>query len=122
MGTLHSTGPGVPGPGRAPGTRRWLFGTLLGAGLLATVHVYVLRAGTGVAGPLLVADHLFTIALACGLLLLCAALGGSLLRLLRIEHDSAAETFAFSLAAGAPNGTGRLSIPFTVCRDVVTPR
>lgn len=83
----------------------------LAAVLLAAAHVYALRQGADLVGPALALDHLFTVALAGGLLGLCAALGRATIRRLCLEHDSAIDMAAFSMAVGG----GILSTAILLC-------
>ena len=79
--------------------RGWVWAAVL-AGLLVWAHVAVMGAEETVAGPLLLLDHLFAVALALALLLFFAAAGERTLALLGLSIESAIDRFGFSVALG----------------------
>ena len=79
--------------------RGWVWAAVL-AGLFVWAHVAVIGAEETVAGPLLVLDHLFAVALAGTLLLFLAAAGERALAWLGPSIESAIDRFAFSVVLG----------------------
>jgi hypothetical protein len=68
--------------------------------MLISAHAYLVTRGDAYAGPLLIFDHLFDVALTVGLFALCAAVGLYLLALFRFTLDEALEALLFSVAIG----------------------
>lgn len=83
-------------------TRRIAFAgaTLAGAALLSTAHARVVSLGSGYAGPWLVADHVYQIALLLAWLALCAGVGRFALARLGLRFERALEELSFATAAG----------------------
>lgn len=70
-------------------------------GGLALAHLEVLARGPGYAGPLLVVDHLFDLALAVALAALLLGAGRLFLRRAGLEPESGTESLLYSVAVGA---------------------
>lgn len=79
--------------------RGWAWAAVV-TGLLVRAHVAVIGSEERIAGPLLVLDHLFAVALAVALLLFLAAAGERALAYLDLSIESAIERFGFSVVLG----------------------
>ncbi len=79
---------------------RWLAGTLLLLGV-TLAHIHVVSQPASYHGPLLIADHLFAVALAVAIVVVCASLGRFTLSRLRLEFEHPLESLLFSIVSGA---------------------
>jgi hypothetical protein len=85
------------------GNRKRRYVLLLSLGVvvsLISTHLYVVARGPAYAGLPLILNHLFDIGLVLALLVLCAAVGLSVLTRLHFVSDKPLETVLFSLSAG----------------------
>ncbi len=88
-------------PRRQASFRPWI--VLAGALFVAAAaaHVYVLRQPASYSGPLLILDHVFGVALALILLVICIGVGRHVLHRCRLALDQPLEEVVFSAAVGA---------------------
>lgn len=89
---------------------RWLAGAPLLLGV-TLAHIHIVSQPASYRGPLLIADHLFAIALAVAILVVCASVGRFTLTRVRLEFQHPLETLLFSIVGGA----AILSISILVC-------
>lgn len=82
------------------GDAKSLFGLLSVLGGLTGAHLYVKAQGSGYAGPLLVVDHLFDLALVLALFAVCAGVGRFVLGRCGFVFDRPLEALLFSTAIG----------------------
>jgi len=88
----------------------WLTGSLSLLGL-TLAHIHVVSQPASYRGPLLIADHLFALAVAIMLLAVSASVGRFTLTRLRLEFEHPLEALLFSAVSGA----AILSIAILVC-------
>lgn len=79
---------------------RWLAGTVLLLGV-TLAHIHVVSQPASYHGPLLIADHLFAIALAAAIVVVSASLGRFTLSRLQLEFEHPLESLLFSIVSGA---------------------
>lgn len=111
---MSSTGGSKPTSGRGSGTSPVRMGVMVMVALLAAAHLRVESVGLSYSGWLIVADHLYNLTLAAGLMALCAGVGERILHARRPAELTEIDLVLFSVLTGA----GVVAVGFLVLGTV----